>query len=67
MYIILGILLCIVGVVMIANPRLFYDIVESWKNSGNAEPSDLYIFNTRLGGVVFFLVGIAGTVILLFF
>lgn len=67
MYVILSIILIVVGGVMVGNPRLFYDITESWKNSRNGEPSDWYILHTRLGGVFFLVVGVVGGVILLFF
>lgn len=66
MYILLGILLAVVGVVMMAAPRFVYEITQSWKNDGGAEPSDMYIWHTRLGGIVFFIGGIVGTVILIF-
>lgn len=64
MYILLGIILALVGVVMILSPRTFYMLTESWKNGSETEPSDAYILHTRIGGVVFLLIGIAGTVIL---
>ena len=67
MYIFLSIILVIVGAVMVLKPRLIFDITESWKNSVSVDPSDLYLFNTRLGGAFFLLVGIGGFVILVFF
>ena len=67
LYIILGILVAVIGVVMLVNPKLIYDITESWKSDGATEPSKRFILETRLGGVLFLLVGIGGTVILLFF
>ena len=67
MYIILGILVAIIGIVMLVNPKLFYDMTQSWKSDGATEPSKIFILETRLGGTLFLLVGIGGTVILLFF
>ena len=67
MYIVLGIVLAIVGIIMLVNPKLFYDITEGWKNNSSAEPSELFIFSTRFGGVMFLVVGIGVTVALLFF
>lgn len=66
MYIFLSIILVIMGAIMILKPRLFFDITESWKNYASSDPSDLYLFSTRLGGVLCLLVGIGGIVILVF-
>lgn len=65
MYIALSIVIAIIGIIMFLNPELVYDITESWKNYADSEPSELYLFSTRLGGVVFLLIGIAGAIILL--
>ena len=65
MYIALSIIIAVLGFTMILKPELIYDITESWKSYTDSEPSELYLFNTRLRGVVFLLIGIAGTVILL--
>lgn len=59
MYLIIGILFLILGVVLFLKPRLFYDITESWKNNATGDPSDLYIISTRFGGVVVAIVGVA--------
>ena len=67
MYIFFFFFLVIVGAVMVLKPRLFFDITESWKNSVNGDPSALYLFNTRLGGIFCLLIGIGGFVILVFF
>lgn len=67
MYLILGIILAIIGIIMLANPKLFYDITQGWKNNSSTEPSELFIFSTRFGGIMFLLVGISVTVIFLFF
>ena len=53
MYIALSIIIAIIGITMILKPGLIYDITESWKTYTDSEPSELYLFNTRLGGVVF--------------
>ena len=54
MYIALSIIIAIIGITMILKPGLIYDITESWKTYTDSEPSELYLFNTRLGGVVVF-------------
>lgn len=66
MYILLSILLTIIGIVMIVNPLLVYEITQNWKNNGNSEPSEMYIWHTRLGGGVFVIVGIICAGILIF-
>lgn len=66
MYILLSIMLIIVGAVMFLKPKLFFDLIESWKNSGSSDPSDFYCISTRFGGVLCLLTGIGGLVILVF-
>ncbi len=65
MYIFLGIILVIVGVVMLISPKTFYQITENWKNNSEIEPSKLYIISTRFGGCAFLIVGLAGIIILI--
>ena len=60
MYILLGIVLIFWGLAMLFFPDLIYELTESWKSHRSAEPSDLYLFGTRIGGVMFILVGIGG-------
>ena len=63
MYALFGIILSIVGLVMLINPDLIYDITQSWKNSSvNVYPSDMYRLSTRIGGGFFVVVGIAAVV-----
>ena len=62
MYIVLGIILIIIGGMMIINPKLVWEITESWKNDRSAEPSNFYKINVRIGGGVFLLVGLAGVI-----
>lgn len=62
MYLIIGIVLLICGGTMILNPRLFYNLTEGWKNDRTGEPSDLYCFSTRLGGVIIAVVGLVSII-----
>ena len=64
MYILLGIIIAIAGAVMLIKPQAIYQLTESWKSNTAGEPSDLYILNTRIGGAIFLLVGIAGAIVL---
>lgn len=66
MYFLLSIMILIVGGIMVASPRLYYDITEGWKHEGEREPSRWYLIHVRIGGVVFLLVGVVGCVTLLF-
>lgn len=63
MYLVAGILLLILGIIMLWKPLLLFLITESWKHNGVEEPSSLFVFSTRLGGVVVAIVGIAGIII----
>ena len=60
MYILLGIVLLFWGLVMLCFPDLVYELTQSWKNYSSGEPSDLYRFSTRFGGVMCILAGIGG-------
>lgn len=66
MYILLGIILVIIGLVMLIKPEIVFEITESWKHSSDTEPSDFYKLETRIGGAVLLIVGAAGSIILLF-
>ena len=49
MYLLLGIIFIVIGLVMLINPDLIYDITEGWKNSSvNTYPSDLYVKSQNL-------------------
>ena len=63
MYLIVGINFLVFGIVLLLKPRLFYDITESWKSNVTGDPSDLYIFSTRFGGVVVAIVGVASIIV----
>lgn len=58
-----GILLLFIGILMIVAPDVVYEITQSWKNSSASSPSDLYKLNTRIGGVIFSIVGLAGILV----
>ncbi|MFE8699975.1 DUF6199 family natural product biosynthesis protein [Cytobacillus sp. FJAT-54145] len=61
-----GIFLTAFGVLLIIKPSLLWLLTESWKSADGTEPSNLYIWSTRFGGVMFMLVGIS-TVVVTFF
>jgi hypothetical protein len=57
---ILFILLTLFGLVMLIRPTTIWQITESWKSDDATEPSDMYIWYTRFGGVICTLAGIGG-------
>ena len=63
LYLIAGVLLAALGITMLVNPRFFFELTESWKYDGGAEPSNLFLFSTRFGGVMCTLAGICGIIV----
>ncbi|WP_088072795.1 DUF6199 family natural product biosynthesis protein [Gottfriedia luciferensis] len=59
----LGILLLIIGLTMLISPNTVYLIIESWKSDYATEPSSFYVWSTRLGGIMFTLVGSGGIIL----
>lgn len=57
-----GIILAVTGFFMMLSPKIFFEITESWKSNTSGEPSSLFVFFTRLGGVALILIGIAGII-----
>lgn len=58
-YLLLGILFIGVGLIMLIKPQIIYYLFENSSNRISSEPSDLYIFSTRFGGVEHLLLGLA--------
>lgn len=57
-----GILLVLVGTFMIVKPDWFWLITESWKSSHSSEPSLVYRWYTKEGGMIFLIIGISGII-----
>ncbi|WP_331436818.1 DUF6199 family natural product biosynthesis protein [Gordoniibacillus kamchatkensis] len=55
---VVGVLLLILGLFMLFKPSIIWSITESWKSSDATEPSDLYVWSTRIGGLMFTLAGL---------
>ena len=47
------------GFFMTFKPSVFWDLFESWKNANNAEPSDIYLVQIRIGGCICMIIGLA--------
>ena len=63
----LSIILIGFGLTMFFKTDVFWEITESWKSNSSSGPSDLYEFDIKFGGVMFFLVGSAGLIAVMFF
>ena len=63
MYILIGIIFIIVGIIMLISPKTIFQIIESWKGISGNEPSALYSASTRVGGVAFLISGIASIIV----
>ena len=64
LYFIIGLVLTGIGVTMLVKPQIVYELTESWKHDGGVgEPSGLYVWSTRFGGVMFILAGICGLIV----
>lgn len=62
----LSVLFLPVGILMLIKPKLFWMITESWKSYNATEPSSLFIFSTRFGGIILSIIGILGICALIF-
>ena len=62
-FLLAGILFLLIGAVLIVKPKFLFDLTESWKNNAAGEPSELYLWSTRFGGVIIFAIGIASMVV----
>ena len=47
------------GLLLFLKPGLVWKLTEQWKSYRADEPSDLYLLSTKLGGILFALLGIA--------
>jgi len=56
--IVLAIAFILIGLLMLIRPGVLWIITEKWKSDDATEPSDLYKISTRIGGVMFTLVGL---------
>lgn len=63
MYLLWGIVLIGFGAMMLFGPKTFYQITQGWKNDSDTDPSHLFIISTRIGGVLFLLVGITASLL----
>lgn len=54
-----GLVFIALGSFLFLKPDLYWRLTERWKSYYADEPSDIYIRSTKLGGVLFALIGVA--------
>ena len=60
---IMGVVMILVGFFMIFKAEMFWKITESWKSHSSIEPSSLYKWSTRLGGLIVLGIGVVAVAI----
>lgn len=58
-----GVFLILLGLLMLFKPPIIWSITESWKSNDATEPSNLYLWSTRFGGVMCTLAGLGSIVV----
>ena len=58
MYLVAALFFWFIGVTMLFKPEFVFKIRESRKYNSPTEPSERYIRGTRIGGVIYLLVGV---------
>ncbi|WP_042149976.1 DUF6199 family natural product biosynthesis protein [Paucisalibacillus sp. EB02] len=66
MLLLLSLFVTVFGLCALLKPEWIWKLTESWKSNDATEPSDIYIFSTRFGGVMSTLAGI-GCLLVFFF
>ncbi len=55
----LAIFLIAAGMLMLWKPAIVWNISEPWKSQNASEPSSLYLWSVRFGGLLCALIGLA--------
>ena len=63
MFLAFGLIFMVLGGAAVFAPEVLYELKESWKHSGNTEPSEKYLLMIRISGGFYVLVGIASVVV----
>lgn len=61
----LAMLLTLAGLLMLLRPATIWMVAEQWKSYDATEPSDLYIWSTRIGGAICIVVELVYLFVLL--
>ncbi len=62
----LAIFLLAAGILILWKPTFIWNITERWKSQGAEEPSSLYLWSIRFGGILCVLIGLASALVYLF-
>ncbi len=62
----LAIFLLAAGILILWKPTFIWNITERWKSQGAEEPSSLYLWSIRFGGILCVLIGLAAALVYLF-
>ena len=62
-FLVYGIVFLLCGAALLLKPKLLFDLTESWKSYRSDEPSQLYLFSTRFGGVILSVIGVASLIV----
>lgn len=63
----MSIFLIFAGLLMLFKTTLFWRITAKWASRDATEPSDLYLWNTRFGGIMCLIIGVIGILIYILF
>lgn len=55
----IGMVVIALGIFIYLKPDLIWKLTEQWKSYYADEPSDFYLKSTKIGGILFILLGIA--------
>ena len=60
-FLVYGIVFLLCGAALLLKPKLLFDLTE--KSYRSDEPSQLYLFSTRFGGVILSVIGVASLIV----
>lgn len=58
----LGAGLAVLGLLLTVHPEKYYDFAHRWEHKESTGPSEAFLTDTRIGGVVTFLFGVAAVI-----
>ena len=53
-----GVIIFVLGMFIFLKPDLVWKLTEAWKSNRADEPSELYLKTTKIGGILFALLGV---------
>ena len=61
-----GVIIFVLGMFIFLKPDLVWKLTEAWKSYRADEPSELYLKTTKIGGILFALLGVVMIILVLF-